>query len=69
MTYALNRIGQKFGDLKVVGQSFSQVGAKWWPCQCWCGGYRAVEEKRLLAGQITMCVACEARKKMEKPIF
>lgn len=34
---------------------------------CWCGGHRAVEETQLLAGIITLCVGCEARKKMEKP--
>ena len=68
MIYALNRIGPKFGDVKIVGQSFDQADAKWWPCQCWCGGYRAVEEKRLISGKITMCTGCEARFKMEKSI-
>ena len=64
--YALTLIGQKFGDLKVTSQPFDIAGAKWWPCQCWCGNMRGVEEKRLVSGKITCCIPCGVRKKMEK---
>ncbi len=66
--YAPNRTGQKFGDLKVIGMSNPVGNSIWWPCQCWCGNYRSVEEKRLVSGQIKMCVPCEVRKKVEEPI-
>ncbi len=64
--YALNRTDQKFGDLKVIGMSNPQGNMIFWPCQCWCGNYRSVEEKRLVSGQITMYVPCVVRKKMER---
>ena len=59
--------GQKFGDLKVIRRS-DQGKMIWWLCECWCGNTRLVEEKRLLSGHITMCIGCEVRQKMEKPI-
>lgn len=66
--YALRRMGQKFGDLKVIGTSFTIGGAIWWPCLCKCGNNRGVEEKRLVSGKITCCIPCEIKRKMEKPI-
>jgi hypothetical protein len=59
---------QVFGDLKVVGQADHRGGLNWWPCQCQCkcGNYREIEEKRLLAGMITSCVPCDVKREMEK---
>ena len=57
--------GEKFGDLKVEGEPFDQSGAVWWRCVCWCRKARGVSERRLLAGEVTCCVGCEARRKME----
>ncbi len=59
------KVFQRFGDLKVTGQFYEQGRLKFWPCQCKCGKERGVEEQRLLSGQITSCVACEKRRKME----
>jgi hypothetical protein len=56
-----------FGDLKALDRSL-QGNSYWWLCQCKCGKYRNVEETRLLSGEITACVPCEVRRKMEKPI-
>lgn len=60
-------VNQKFGDLKVIRQDNPTREAYWWICRCWCGDIRRVEERRLMSGKITMCVACEARAKMENP--
>lgn len=67
--YIINRIGQKFGDLKVIGPAAYSGEQAWCPCQCWCGNTRGVEEKRLVSGKITMCVPCEVRRKMEENPF
>jgi hypothetical protein len=60
------KLFQQFGDLKIIGQVDYRGGLNWWPCQCKCGNYREVEEKRLLDGIITSCVPCAVKRKMEK---
>jgi hypothetical protein len=63
------KAGQKFGDLKLIRHADGRGGsAYWWVCKCWCDNVRVVEESRLITDQITMCVGCEVRTKMNKPI-
>ena len=62
------KAGQKFDDLKLIRHAEQGGSAYWWVCKCWCDNTRVVEESRLLSGKITMCVACETRAKMNKPI-
>jgi hypothetical protein len=54
---------QKFGELRVIGDDVERHG--WVTCECSCGKYRLVLERRLLGGETTACVACTARMKME----
>lgn len=60
------RLFQRFGDLKVIRLDTER--SEWVICECKCGKTRYVMERRLLNGEITSCVACTARQKMEKPI-
>ena len=62
MAYRTAGRGQKFGRLKVVDWS---ERPDWWICLCECGNHREVTERRLLSGEITECVACEVKLKME----
>ena len=53
-----NQLEQK----EVINQNGCGLLATWRPCRR--GGYRSVEEKRLVSDKIKMCVACKVRKKM-----
>jgi hypothetical protein len=57
---------QKFGELRMIGDDVERSG--WVTCQCAGGKYRSVLERRLLNGEITACVACTGKMKMEKLI-
>ena len=61
-------VGQKYGDLLVVAGQPVYSGTNFWMCECICGTIRRVEEQRLKSGLITMCTACEANLKMQKPV-
>jgi predicted SprT family Zn-dependent metalloprotease len=64
------QVGMKFGDLKITGKcDLTREGVQYYHCQCWCGTYRKVAEHKLVRDEVTMCVPCEARAKMEKPLI
>ncbi len=63
------KVFQRFVNLKVTGQFYEQGRLKFWPCECKCGNARGVEQKRLLSGKITSCVACEVKRKMERAVL
>lgn len=66
MVCAKRLAGHKFGDLKVKGEPVFQGGQPFWLCRCWYDEWRLAEEKCLEQGSITCCIACDAKRKMEK---
>lgn len=49
--------GKQFGDLKVIGRSHKESGARgiWWDCQCSCGNTCQVLGTLLAMGRKTHC--------------
>ena len=51
-------VGEKFGELKVVGKFVESQGRVLWICECVCGNEQKVRTSRLLNGKVESCGAC-----------
>jgi len=58
MSKLIDRTGQRFGKLTVIGRDANRNGKVYWICQCDCGNLVSVESYKLKIGNTTSC-GCE----------
>lgn len=58
MSKLIDRTGQRFGKLTVLGRDESKSGKVYWLCQCECGNVKSVESYKLKSGNTSSC-GCE----------
>lgn len=58
MSKLIDRTGQRFGKLVVVGRDASRKNRVYWLCRCDCGTIKSVESYKLRTGNTTSC-GCE----------
>ena len=64
MSNLVDRIGQRYGRLVVVGRGDrDKQGSARWLCQCDCGGTSIVQSRHLRSGDTTSC-GCKVKEEM-----
>lgn len=60
MSQLIDLIGQKYGNLTVIGRAPNRGKHVYWQCKCDCGDIKEVRSQHLREGKIKTCAHCNA---------
>ena len=60
MSQLIDLIGQKYGNLTVIGRAPNRGKHVYWQCECDCGDIKEVRSQYLREGKIKTCAHCNA---------
>ena len=60
MSQLIDLIGQKYGNLTVIGRAPNRGKHVYWQCKCDCGDIKEIRSQHLREGKIKTCTHCNA---------